>query len=81
MSSSIEVASEQLCYIPCSFCNIVLAAPNYAAPDYRIDMGSSSKCNKKMAMRPPTMNTTEERTVNRPPEKRQRVPSAYNQFI
>ncbi|KAK3006215.1 hypothetical protein RJ639_015559 [Escallonia herrerae] len=124
MSSCVNVASEQLCYIPCNFCNIVLAvsvpcsnlfdivtvrcghctnlwsvnmaaafqslscwqdavqAPNHTSPDYRIDFGSSSKCHNKMAMRPPTMhNATEERIVNRPPEKRQRVPSAYNQFI
>ncbi|PPD69475.1 hypothetical protein GOBAR_DD33649 [Gossypium barbadense] len=32
-------------------------------------------------MRAPSKNATEERVVNRPPEKRQRVPSAYNQFI
>nr|UFY86322.1 YABBY1 protein [Averrhoa carambola] len=123
MSSCIDVAPEQLCYIPCNFCNIVLAVsvpcsslfdivtvrcghctnlwsvnmaaafqslswqdhvqtPNYNSQDYRIDLGSSSKCVNKMSMRAPNNNTlTEERVVNRPPEKRQRVPSAYNQFI
>ncbi|GAV82500.1 YABBY domain-containing protein [Cephalotus follicularis] len=124
MSSYIDVGPEQLCYIPCNFCNIVLAvsvpcsslfdivtvrcghctnlwsvnmaaafqsvswqdvqAPNYSSLDYRIDhLGSSSKCNNKMSMRAPTSSATatEERVVNRPPEKRQRVPSAYNQFI
>ncbi|XP_038710469.1 axial regulator YABBY 5-like isoform X2 [Tripterygium wilfordii] len=128
MSSCIDVSSsssEQLCYIPCNFCNIVLAVsvpcsslmdivtvrcghctnlwsvnmaaafqslswhqdvvqvPNYMAPDYRIDhLGSSSKPNKhSMRQAPPTNVSSEERTVNRPPEKRQRVPSAYNQFI
>ncbi|CAL5360807.1 unnamed protein product [Camellia sinensis] len=121
-SSSVDVVPEQLCYIPCNFCNIVLAvsvpssnlfdivtvrcghcsnllsvnmaaafqslswqdiqAPNYTSQDYRnIDLGSSSKCNNKMTMRPPIANTTQERAVNRTPEKRQRVPSAYNQFI
>ncbi|XP_030511324.1 axial regulator YABBY 5 isoform X2 [Rhodamnia argentea] len=49
--------------------------------DYRIDMGSSSKCNNMITMRPPPATVTEQRVVNRPPEKRQRVPSAYNQFI
>ncbi|XP_065850421.1 axial regulator YABBY 5 [Euphorbia lathyris] len=115
-----DVVPEQLCYIPCNFCNIVLAvsvpcssffemvtvrcghctnlwsvnmaaafqsfswqdvqaANNYGMPDYRIELGSSSKCNNnRISMRPPI---TEERVVNRPPEKRQRVPSAYNQFI
>ncbi|WRX31846.1 YABBY protein - like 7 [Theobroma cacao] len=153
MSSCIDVAPEQLCYIPCNFCNIVLAskkshnaktrerekergkeglrdnyssfvmlflvsvpcsslfdivtvrcghctnlwsvnmaaafqslswqdvqAPNYATQDYRTELGSSSKCNK-LSMRTPANNVTEERVVNRPPEKRPRVPSAYNQFI
>ncbi|XP_030954587.1 axial regulator YABBY 5 isoform X1 [Quercus robur] len=124
MSSCIDVAPEQLCYIPCNFCNIVLAvsvpcsslldivtvrcghctnlwsvnmaaafqsmswqdaqAPHHITPDHRNDYSSSSssKCNSKIAMRAPiTNNATEERVVNRPPEKRQRVPSAYNQFI
>ncbi|XP_059637932.1 axial regulator YABBY 5-like isoform X2 [Cornus florida] len=117
--SCTDYAPEQLCYIPCNFCNIILAvsvpcsslldivtvrcghctnlwsvnmaaafqslswqqhvqAPNFTSPDYRIDLGSSSKCKNKI---PPITNTTEERVVNRPPEKRQRVPSAYNQFI
>ncbi|KAB2027178.1 hypothetical protein ERO13_D05G016500v2 [Gossypium hirsutum] len=122
MSNCIDVAPEQLCYIPCNFCNIVLAvsvpcsslfdivtvrcghctnlwsvnmaaafqsvswqdiqAPNHAMQDYRMkESGSSSKCNK-FPMRPPANDVvTEERVVNRPPGKRQRVPSAYNQFI
>ncbi|XP_010254434.1 PREDICTED: axial regulator YABBY 5-like [Nelumbo nucifera] len=120
MSTCIDVPSEQVCYIPCNFCNIILAvsvpcsslfdivtvrcghctnlwsvnmaaalqslswqdlqAPNFTSPEYRIELGSSSsKCNK-IAMRPPPA-INEERIVNRPPEKRQRVPSAYNQFI
>ncbi|KAA3458115.1 axial regulator YABBY 5-like isoform X2 [Gossypium australe] len=56
-------------------------AASYATQDYRTDLGSSSKCNTKFSMRAPSKNATEERVVNRPPEKRQRVPSAYNQFI
>ncbi|GMI95152.1 YABBY5 [Hibiscus trionum] len=118
MSTCIDVAlPEQLCYIPCNFCNIVLAvsvpcsslfdivtvrcghctnlwsvnmaaafqslswqdfqAPKYGTQDHGVNLGSSSKCNTT------TKNATEERVVNRPPEKRQRerVPSAYNQFI
>ncbi|KAK7347529.1 hypothetical protein VNO80_22061 [Phaseolus coccineus] len=120
-SCGIDVAPEQLCYIPCNFCNIVLAVsvpcsslfdivtvrcghctnlwsvnmaaafqslswqdvqgPGHCNPEYRIDTGSTSKCNNRIAMRAPTTNVSEERVVNRPPEKRQRVPSAYNQFI
>lgn len=141
MSSCVDQAlpsSEQLCYIPCNFCNIVLAvsvpcnnlfdivtvrcghctnlwsvnmaaafhsissswqhlqqqnlhqAPNSGnMGEYRIEnLGSSSKSNytnkaaTTMRISPPVNNrSTEERIINRPPEKRQRVPSAYNQFI
>ncbi|XP_011020144.1 PREDICTED: axial regulator YABBY 5-like [Populus euphratica] len=124
MSSCIDaVPNEQLRYIPCNFCNIVLAvsvpcsslfdivtvrcghcsniwsvnmaatfqslpwqdqvqASNHNSHDYRIDLGSSSKFNNKISVRTPAANiVTQERVVNRPPEKRQRVPSAYNQFI
>ncbi|XP_042496408.1 axial regulator YABBY 5 isoform X2 [Macadamia integrifolia] len=120
MSSCSDVASEQVCYIPCNFCNIILAvsvpcsslfdmvtvrcghcgnlwsvnmaaalqslswqdpqAQNLTLGDYRTEMGSSSKCNK-IPMRATTAHHNEERIINRPPEKRQRVPSAYNQFI
>ncbi|KAJ4958186.1 hypothetical protein NE237_025297 [Protea cynaroides] len=120
MSSCTDVVpSEQVCYIPCNFCNIILAvsvpcsslfdmvtvrcghcsnlwsvnmaavlqslslqdpqAPNMNMVDYRNDLGSSSKCNK-IPMRATTVHN-EERIISRPPEKRQRVPSAYNQFI
>ncbi|XP_047324698.1 axial regulator YABBY 5-like [Impatiens glandulifera] len=126
---SVDLSAEQLCYIPCNFCNIVLAvsvpcsslfdivtvrcghctnlwsvnmaaafhslsswpdvqAPNYGSPNYKMDMGSSSRGNMssnsnntRIGMRTPSTTVTEQRTVNRPPEKRQRVPSAYNQFI
>ncbi|OWM71759.1 axial regulator YABBY 5 isoform X2 [Punica granatum] len=131
MSSCVDIAAtpDQLCYIPCNFCHIVLAVSvpcsslldvvtircghcanlwsvNMAAAyhsssssssssswpdlhhhqipkqDYRIDSASSSKSkNKVAAVRAPPPKLNEERVVNRPPEKRQRVPSAYNQFI
>ncbi|XP_051152482.1 axial regulator YABBY 5-like isoform X2 [Andrographis paniculata] len=127
-----EMTPEQLCYIPCNFCSIVLAvsvpcsnlfdvvtvrcghctnlwtvnmaaasqclqqqqqqqqpswqdlqAPGYNSSEYKIDhFGSSSKWNNKMPMIPPSITKkSDQRVVNRPPEKRQRVPSAYNQFI
>ncbi|KAL8136097.1 axial regulator YABBY 5 isoform X2 [Apium graveolens] len=130
MSSCINVSAttEQLCYIPCNFCNIVLAvsvpcsslydivtvrcghcsnlwsvnmaaaafqalstwqphqlqAPNNGySPEYRIDLSSSSsgRSSNKPATRQQPINPPEQRVVNRPPEKRQRIPSAYNQFI
>ncbi|KAL9994205.1 putative transcription factor C2C2-YABBY family [Helianthus debilis subsp. tardiflorus] len=138
-SSCIDVAaaSEQLRYIPCNFCNIVLAvsvpcsslfdivtvrcghctnlwsvnmgmaaafhqslsnsnptsqdhstsphhnqkAPTHTPPNYRVDLGTSSKYNSRMPMRPSPVSMTTDQKINRPPEKRQRVPSAYNQFI
>ncbi|XP_058113426.1 axial regulator YABBY 5-like [Magnolia sinica] len=121
MSSCIDVASEQVCYIPCNFCNIILAVsvpcsslfdivtvrcghctnlwsvnmaaafqslsrqeiqnPSFISPDFRIDLASSSRCNKATMRSPPSINEESTVIVNRPPEKRQRVPSAYNQFI
>ncbi|KAI3709447.1 hypothetical protein L2E82_39209 [Cichorium intybus] len=130
--------SEQLCYIHCNFCNIVLAVSvpcsslfdtvtvrcgnctnmwpvnvgmaaafhqslsgststfqdsssshhqqelNHIAPNYRVDLGFSSDCNKNMPMsmrpRPPPLINAQE-INNRPQEKRQRVPSLYNRFI
>ncbi|XP_076910073.1 axial regulator YABBY 5-like isoform X2 [Bidens hawaiensis] len=134
-SSSCVDVNEQLRYIPCNFCNIVLAvsvpcsslydivtvrcghctnlwsvnmgmapafqtlpnsnptsqystsphhdqrAPTHTPPNYRVDMGSSSKYNSRMPVRPSPVSITTDQKINRPPEKRQRVPSAYNQFI
>lgn len=123
MSASMDVATaEQLCYIPCNYCNIVLAvsvprsslldvvtvrcghctnlwsvnmaaafqslsscqdlqAPKHGPGAYRMEFGSSSKCTNKIQTHPSMPKISEPRIVNRPPEKRQRVPSAYNQFI
>ncbi|XP_038998482.1 axial regulator YABBY 5-like isoform X2 [Hibiscus syriacus] len=118
MSSSNNSAPEQLCYIPCNLCNIILAVnvpcsssfetvtvrcgqctnlcsvnlaasfqsrvPNYTSSEYRIDLGSSSRSKNKQLpqKRPTTLNTiAPERVVNRPPDKRHRAPSLYNQFI
>ncbi|KAL6226325.1 hypothetical protein ACLB2K_000288 [Fragaria x ananassa] len=107
MSSCIDAVPEQLCYIPCNFCNIVLAVSvpcsslldivtvrcghctnlwsvnmaaafqslswqgvqaqhNHNAQNYRIESGSSSKGNKKIATRDSIADhrATEER-VNR----------------
>ncbi|CAL1359174.1 unnamed protein product [Linum trigynum] len=141
MSSCIDMVPEQLCYIPCNFCNIVLAVSvpcsnlldivtvrcghctnlwsvNMAAAfQYSLSSwhhqggtgngngnaftsnqnyhhaaavggGSSSSSgksnpapNKLSARSLAPAKLAEERVINRPPEKRQRVPSAYNQFI
>ncbi|KAK9060718.1 hypothetical protein SSX86_021424 [Deinandra increscens subsp. villosa] len=145
-SSCIDVTatSEQLCYIPCNFCNIVLAvsvpcsslfdmvtvtcghctnlwsvnmgmaaafhqslsnsnstsqdstshqhaqvtsyssikAPLTNTSNYKVDLGSSSKYNSnRMPMRPSAVSIPTDQKINRVPEKKQRVPSAYNQFI
>ncbi|XP_060210074.1 axial regulator YABBY 5-like [Lycium barbarum] len=120
MSSCIDSTNpEQLCYIPCNFCNIVLAvsvpcsnlfdivtvrcghctnmwtvnmAAAFQSSSYQSHhhlhqvanyTNSPHECSTRMAARPSITNNSprEERIVNRPPEKRQRVPSAYNQFI
>ncbi|EHA8589613.1 protein YABBY 2-like [Cocos nucifera] len=48
--------------------------------DYRKESGSSSKCNRTSVMY--SMQNDQQQTVPiPPPEKRQRVPSAYNRFI
>ncbi|XP_035834713.1 axial regulator YABBY 5 isoform X2 [Helianthus annuus] len=56
-------------------------APTHTPPNYRVDLGTSSKYNSRMPMRPSPVSMTTDQKINRPPEKRQRVPSAYNQFI
>ncbi|KAK8550186.1 hypothetical protein V6N13_118709 [Hibiscus sabdariffa] len=121
MSNCMDIAPEQLCYIPCNFCNIVLAVsvpcsslfdivtvrcgnctnlwsvnmaaafqslswqevqtPNYARTT---DFGSSSKSDKfptQSLVNNVISKEKERMAVNRHPGKRQRVPSAYNQFI
>ncbi|CAI9298404.1 unnamed protein product [Lactuca saligna] len=133
-SCCIEVAasSEQLCYIPCNFCNIVLAVsvpcsslsdivtvrcghctnlwsvnmnmvsvhqsltnptsqtsssshrhgdqdPNQNPSNSEVGLCSSTRY---MPVKlPPPPNTNDQSIINAPPEKRTRVPSAYNQFI
>ncbi|XP_039072191.1 axial regulator YABBY 5-like [Hibiscus syriacus] len=120
MSSSNPIsAPEQLCYIPCNLCNMILAVnvpcsslfetvtvrcgqctnlysinmatsfqsragkdiqvPNYTSSEYRIQLSSSSRGKNKLPKRP--TRTTQQRVGNRPPEKRHRAPSLYNQFI
>ncbi|KAE8692250.1 Axial regulator YABBY 5 [Hibiscus syriacus] len=141
MSSSNPIyAPEQLCYIPCNLCNMILAVPalssssakpnskpsffgtvmenerdylrclpqkphshcsnlcsinmaasfqsragkdiqvpKYTSSEYRIELSSSSRVKTKLPKRPTT--TVQQRVVNRPPEKRHRAPSLYNQFI
>ncbi|KAH9761766.1 Axial regulator YABBY 5 [Citrus sinensis] len=109
-SCGIDVAPEQLCYIPCNFCNIVLAVSvpcsslldivtvrcGHCSNLWSVNMAAAFQSlswqdvhhHQISAMRTPTNKATEERVVNRresphstTPEKRQRVPSAYNQFI
>ncbi|KDP42970.1 hypothetical protein JCGZ_23912 [Jatropha curcas] len=120
---SLDLGSERVCYVHCSFCNTILAVSvpssnmftlvtvrcghcanllsvnmggaslqtfppqDSQSPEVQLnsedlnkDCGSSSKCNKVTAFEsadhePPRMPPI------RPPEKRQRVPSAYNRFI
>ncbi|XP_047308881.1 axial regulator YABBY 5-like [Impatiens glandulifera] len=118
-----DVSAEQLCYVPCNCCNIVLAvsvpcsslfdivtvrcghctnvwsvnmaaafqasnvvvasAPDYRKMDFQVG-SSSSKGGNNRSLRPQVKTNTKidhKPLINHPPEKRQRVPSAYNQFI
>ncbi|KAI3513802.1 hypothetical protein L1887_11970 [Cichorium endivia] len=53
--------------------------PNHNSLNSTADLGSSSRY---LPVKPPTPSITNDQlTVNAPPEKRTRVPSAYNQFI
>ncbi|XP_026437313.1 axial regulator YABBY 5-like isoform X2 [Papaver somniferum] len=113
ISSTMSFVNEQICYIPCNFCNIILAVSvpcsslfetvtvrcghcanlwsvnmgavlqSLSLQDLqRIDLPSSSKHNQDIqVMQVTTAAKTEKRIVNQPPEKKHRVPSAYNQFI
>ncbi|RZC49002.1 hypothetical protein C5167_017428 [Papaver somniferum] len=121
ISSTMSFVNEQICYIPCNFCNIILAVsvpcsslfetvtvrcghcanlwsvnmgavlqslslqdlqtPNNGDHFQRIDFPSSSKHNQDIQVMQVTTAKTEKRIVNQPPEKKHRVPSAYNQFI
>ncbi|XP_042492242.1 axial regulator YABBY 5-like isoform X2 [Macadamia integrifolia] len=60
-----------------------LQAQNLSSADYRTtDLASSSSSKRNNKVPNQATNThSEERIITRPPEKRQRVPSAYNQFI
>ncbi|XWS27350.1 hypothetical protein CRYUN_Cryun26dG0107600 [Craigia yunnanensis] len=58
-----------------------IQVPNYTSSEYRIELGSSSRCKNKLPKRATTITTTRQRVVNRPPDKRHRAPSLYNQFI
>ncbi|XP_047311055.1 axial regulator YABBY 5-like [Impatiens glandulifera] len=120
-SRTVDLSTEQLCYIPCNLCNIVLTVsvpcsrlletvtvrcghctnlwtvnmatafqslssdlqmPNYISDNnYRMEIGSSSKDNNNNRIGTRPFPTTQKRLVNRPPEKKQRSPSVYNQFI
>ncbi|XP_031473777.1 axial regulator YABBY 5-like [Nymphaea colorata] len=119
---SMEMGSEHVYYLPCNFCNTILAVSvpctnllnivtircghcsnlqsvnmgallpaampfqglqahaAFSPQPYGKECGSSSSRFNKISMMNPEKE--EQRVLpNRPPEKRQRVPSAYNRFI
>ncbi|XP_073066935.1 axial regulator YABBY 5-like isoform X2 [Primulina eburnea] len=55
--------------------------PIHSSTETKVELGSSSKWNDKLAIQSSITKKPEPKIANRPPEKRQRVPSAYNQFI
>eukprot|EP00262_Sarcandra_glabra_P004584 TRINITY_DN1569_c0_g1_i3.p1 TRINITY_DN1569_c0_g1~~TRINITY_DN1569_c0_g1_i3.p1 ORF type:complete len:134 (+),score=19.73 TRINITY_DN1569_c0_g1_i3:138-539(+) len=54
---------------------------NLSPQVYGTDGGSSSKCSKMSALNSTEKDQPPRMLPIRPPEKRQRVPSAYNKFI
>ncbi|THG11064.1 hypothetical protein TEA_023395 [Camellia sinensis var. sinensis] len=78
-------SSEQLCYVHCNFCDTVLAV-SLSPPEEIRSSSSNLLINQQNASESVTpIRGLEELpkppAANRPPEKRQRVPSAYNRFI
>ncbi|GAU23083.1 hypothetical protein TSUD_183840 [Trifolium subterraneum] len=87
-------SSEQLCYVHCNICDTILAVsvpctslfktvteemPN-PAPNFL--MNHTNPPNEfSMPPRAVADELPRPPIINRPPEKRQRVPSAYNRFI
>ncbi|KAJ0966344.1 hypothetical protein J5N97_027482 [Dioscorea zingiberensis] len=57
-----------------------LPLPNLQGND-QMESGSSSKCNRTAVMSSVVESDQQQMLPIRPPEKRQRVPSAYNRFI
>ncbi|XP_073115697.1 protein YABBY 2 isoform X2 [Elaeis guineensis] len=57
-----------------------LQAHNVGSQEYRMECGSSSKCNRASLMHS-MLNDQQQTPPIHPPQKRQRVPSAYNRFI
>ncbi|KAH7549581.1 hypothetical protein JRO89_XS13G0052300 [Xanthoceras sorbifolium] len=72
--------SEQLCYVHCNICDTVLAEeiPN---PSPNFVMNQTNTNDFTVPNRGVIDELPRPPVINRPPEKRQRVPSAYNRFI
>ncbi|MCD9558433.1 Axial regulator YABBY 5 [Datura stramonium] len=93
MASCIDVASEQLCYIPCNFCNIVLAVSVPCSSLFDIVTVRCGHCTNLWSVNMAAAFQSSSSTSSwqnhhvqcvsffSAPEKRQRLPSAYNQFI
>ncbi|KAG2409372.1 Axial regulator [Vigna angularis] len=74
---------EQICYVECGFCTTILMPNEGSSED-----GAACKTLKNYSSSVVTYSDCEEENtpqtssvVNKPPEKRQRTPSAYNCFI
>ncbi|KAL5210958.1 hypothetical protein ABZP36_006581 [Zizania latifolia] len=64
--------SEHLCYVRCTYCNTVLAGPC-----------TDCRRNQPLPLVSPTSSEASPRApfVVKPPEKKHRLPSAYNRFM
>ncbi|KAG2376896.1 Protein DROOPING LEAF Protein CRABS CLAW-like protein [Vigna angularis] len=68
--------SEHLCYVRCNFCNTVLAGFYSNAKKGQASSSSSSPTTSNESVSPKAASF-----VVKPPEKKHRLPSAYNRFM
>ncbi|KAJ8548038.1 hypothetical protein K7X08_021274 [Anisodus acutangulus] len=72
-SMDLVQSSEHLCYVRCNFCNTVLA--DYCS---EFKKGQASSSASSTSSKPLSPNVP---FVVKPPEKKHRLPSAYNRFM
>ncbi|XP_060169967.1 axial regulator YABBY 5-like isoform X2 [Lycium barbarum] len=91
-SSSSSSSSERVCYVQCNFCNTILAVSvpcnsmvtivtvrcGHCANLLSVNIGSLLQT---LPLQDPQKLQRQQYSNNAAPEKKQRVPSAYNQFI
>ncbi|KAI8527508.1 hypothetical protein RHMOL_Rhmol12G0080600 [Rhododendron molle] len=72
---SVPPAADNLCYVRCNFCNTVLAGFGPFGSEIKKGSTSSSSSTSSEPVSPRAPS------VVKPPEKKHRLPSAYNRFM